>query len=134
MTLNFKAPLDESSDEDALKQINYQEFRIKDELKLLKTRKFEEYGYVQCLKICHYLQQMRQIEILQMQAEFIRDDCDNVWFSYARKIQYRRCANPNAVPGFSNEEEAERQAKQFQKAQTDLFTRELQDYQEAIEA
>ena len=38
------------------------------------------------------------------------------------------------ISGFVNEEEAEKQAQQFQKAQTDVFTRELQDYQEAIEA
>ena len=32
------------------------------------------------------MQKVRHIEILQMQAEFLRDDCDNVWFVYASKI------------------------------------------------
>lgn len=45
-----------------------------------------------------------------MSAEFVRDDCDNVWFTYANKIQYRRCKNLNLVPGFASEEEAQQQA------------------------
>lgn len=69
-----------------------------------------------------------------MQAEFIRDNCDNVWFVYASKVQYRRCRNMNQIMGFKNDEEAEKQAQQFENQQTDLFTRELRDYQEALEA
>ena len=63
-----------------------------------------------------------------MHAEFLKDDQDNVWFVYANKIQYRRLKNFNQLAGFANEAEAEQQAIQFQNAQTDLFTRELQDY------
>ena len=34
-----------------------------------------------------------------MTAEFVRDDCDNVWFVYAHKIQYRRYTpRPQAQP------------------------------------
>ena len=56
---------------------------------LLYKGKFKEYARVQCLKMCHYLKKVRNIEILQMQAHFLKDDCRNVWFSYARNIQYR---------------------------------------------
>ena len=108
--MRFKAPLDDSSDENAMREINYEEFRLADELKLLKTGEFDRYSYIQCLKIAYYLQKVRQIEILQMSAEFVRDDYDNVWFTYANKIQYRRCKNLNKIQGFANEAEAEQQA------------------------
>ena len=49
-----------------------------------------------------------------MQAEFVRDNCDNVWFVYASKVQYRRCRNMNQIMGFKNDEEAEKQAQQFE--------------------
>ena len=41
---------------------------------------------MQCLKMGFFLQKVRQIELLQMSAEFVKDDCDNVWFVYANKI------------------------------------------------
>ena len=55
ITIKFKAPLDDSSDDDHRKEINYEEFRVADELKLLKTGEFERYAHIQCLKICHYV-------------------------------------------------------------------------------
>ena len=39
--------------------------------------------------MAYYLQKVRNIEVLAMDAEFLKDDADNVWFSYASKIQYR---------------------------------------------
>ena len=43
-----------------------------------------------------------------MSAEFVRDNCDNVWFVYASKIQYRRCRNPNRInPGMDEDDEAD---------------------------
>mmetsp|Transcript_19090 Transcript_19090/g.25859 ORF Transcript_19090/g.25859 Transcript_19090/m.25859 type:complete len:103 (-) Transcript_19090:1220-1528(-) len=100
---------------------------------LLRQGQFERYAYMQCLKMCYYLQKVRQIEVLKMQAEFVRDDCNNVWFTYANRISYRRIYK-NYVEGFSGIEDAERQGIKFQHQQTDLFTRELQDYQDAIES
>lgn len=44
-----------------------------------------------------------------MSAEFIKDDFDNIWFVYANKIQYRRIEPMSKIPGFVNEEEAEKQ-------------------------
>ena len=59
LTIKFRAPVDTSSDENASKDINYEDFKIEDEYKLLKERLFERYCHVQCLKICYYLQKVR---------------------------------------------------------------------------
>ena len=63
---------------------------------------FQKYAEVQCYKIAHFLQQVRQIEILKMMAEFVRDDQDNVWFVFANKISYRRIAKAEGAQA-SNE-------------------------------
>ena len=44
--------------------ISYEEYREADELELLKTGQFKRYAEVQCLKICFYMQKVRNIEIL----------------------------------------------------------------------
>ena len=82
--------------------------------------------------MCYYLQKVRQIEILRMTAEFVRDDFDNIWFTYANQISYRRIYK-NYIEGFANEIDAEKQNVKFQNQQTDMFTRELQEYQNKIE-
>jgi len=38
------------------------------------------------MKICYYLQKVRNIEVLQMKAEFLRDENDNIWFTFAKDI------------------------------------------------
>lgn len=91
-------------DDDYKREINYEGFRNVDELKLLKSGQFERYTYLQCLKICYYMQKVRNKEILQMMAEFVRDDTDNIWFVHANRIQYRPCQNILKIPGFANEE------------------------------
>ena len=49
-----------------------------------------------------------------MSAEFVRDDCDNVWFVFANKIQYRRNQSlASKIPGFVSDAEAEQQAILF---------------------
>jgi len=57
--------------------------------------------------MCYFLQKVRQIEILKMTAEFVRDDYDNVWFTYASKISYRRIYK-NYIEGFASEMDAEK--------------------------
>ena len=86
ITVHFRAPLDDSCEEEARKEINYEAFRYEDERKLIKQGQFHRYAEIQCYKICYYLQKVRHKEILQMRAEFLRDECDNVWFVYANKI------------------------------------------------
>ncbi len=115
ITIHFKAPLDDSSEEASKRNINYDKFRNVDELKLLKNGEFERYAYIQCLKICYYLQKVRRIELLKMTAEFVRDDHDNIWFVYANKINYRRMVK-GLSEGLISEAEKEKQAMQFQNA------------------
>ena len=69
-----------------------------------------------------------------MSAEFVRDDKDNVWFVFANKIQYRHYKIPVCPTASFRDPEQEKKAQLHQNAQTDLFTRELNDYQEAIES
>jgi hypothetical protein len=40
--------------------------------------------------MCYYLQKVRGVEILQMKAEFLRDENSNVWLSYVKDITVRR--------------------------------------------
>ena len=84
--IHFKAPIDISSHEASLKEIMYDWRSAGDEMELLYKGKFRKYAEVQILKMCHYLKKVRNIEILQMQAYFLKDDARNVWFSYASNI------------------------------------------------
>ena len=38
--------------------------------------------------MCDHLSRKRAIDIFSMKAEFLKDDMQNVWFSYAGKIKY----------------------------------------------
>ena len=91
MTINFRAPIEEQSPQSASNLINYSLENFQEDLDLLRQHKFEEYALRQCYKIANFMQQTRSIEILQMQAEFLRDENDNVWLSNAKKIEYRWC-------------------------------------------
>ena len=55
----------------------------------LQTNAPEDYCLRQILKMCHYISQVRQIEILQMKADFYVDSNDQIWFFYAREIVWR---------------------------------------------
>ena len=48
-----------------------------------------------------------------MSCEFIRDDCDNIWFVYANKIQYRKMNDLVNVIGAAPDPEEEKQAIAF---------------------
>ena len=39
--------------------------------------------------MCHYLSRVRNVEILQMQADFYVDANDKIWFFYAKDILWR---------------------------------------------
>ena len=90
ISIKFKAPFVTDPNDFEKQVIKYDTYGEANELALLENREFEQYCQIQCLKIGHYMQQVRQTEILQMNAEFIRDDCDNIWWTYANKIQYRK--------------------------------------------
>ena len=55
----------------------------------MQSCRYRDYAYIQLLKMCHFLQKVRNIEILKMHAQFLKDDNHNVWFSYAYDIHYR---------------------------------------------
>jgi len=44
ITVKFKAPIDTSNDENAAKAINFEEFKVVDEYKLLKDREYDRYA------------------------------------------------------------------------------------------
>lgn len=52
--------------------------------------------------MAYYLQKVRQLEILKMTAEFVRDDYDNIWFTYANRISYRRIYKNYLDGGFAS--------------------------------
>ena len=87
--IHFKAPLNATSKQASKEEIFYDWRSLGDELELLYKGKFKDYARVQCLKMCHYLKKVRNIEILQMNAQFLKDDTKNIWFSYANNIHYR---------------------------------------------
>ena len=60
-----------------------------EDFELLESGQKKDYVYKQCLKMCFYLQKVRNIEILQMKTEFIEDDNKNIWFTYCSDIHYR---------------------------------------------
>jgi hypothetical protein len=39
--------------------------------------------------MCYYLQKLYNIEILKMKCEFLKDDNDSIWFTYAQDIVTR---------------------------------------------
>jgi len=99
--IQFYAPIDcdEKADpterkRQAAKEIDYQRHykTMPDDVKLLKggTKKDDEhFALKQCYKMAHYMQKVYQYEILQMKAEFLKDENGNIWFYYATNIQGR---------------------------------------------
>ena len=87
--IRFRAPLNDLDEDTQKEEINYDFNSLGEDLDLLKQKRFKRYAEKQCLKMAYYLQKVRNIEVLAMDAEFLKDDSDNVWFSYASKIQYR---------------------------------------------
>ena len=62
--VNFRAPIDDTSDEEASKMINFDIDAYKSDIELLRMRQFELYAERQCFKIALYMQKVRSIEIL----------------------------------------------------------------------
>lgn len=127
ITVKFLAPFVTDPDDDEKLIIDYSQAEDDvNELELLQNGEFQRFAEIQTMKMAHYLQQVRQIEILKMQAEYVRDDCDNIWFIYANKIVYQRCEKTQLDDGDLAQEELE--AEQLMQQQTEMFMRELQEY------
>lgn len=72
---------------------------LPDDYEMLKSGTPEDdemYALKQCYKIGHYLQKVYQQEILQMKAEFLKDENGNIWFYYASNIQIRSRLSKNS--------------------------------------
>ena len=85
--VNWFSPINLTSPE---REIDFEYQHLPNDLTLLTQEKYSDYMHKQLLKICHYLQKVRHIEILQMQAEFLRDENNNVWLSYIKDVHYRK--------------------------------------------
>jgi hypothetical protein len=59
------------------------------------------------MKICYYLQKVRNVEVLQMKAEFLRDENNNVWFTFAKDIQIRRIHSKISITGYDSKKVGE---------------------------
>jgi hypothetical protein len=88
--IEFRAPLNDHDAQSAKEEIFYDFKKYGDDLELLKEERYKDYCVKQCLKMCYYIKQTKKLEILKMHAEFQRDDCNNVWFTYANKVHFRR--------------------------------------------
>jgi len=110
------------------KEIQYLEkYAFIDELKMLREKKFKEYAHQQCLKMCEFVKKKRRIEILGMKAEFLLDDCQNVWFSYAYKIIYRRSKDSSEATDLDGGLNTE-QKKNLLAAQKEELDEELENF------
>ena len=57
--------------------------------------------------MAYYLQQVRNIEVLHMEAEFLVDENKNIWFAYAKNITMRSLVSQNAGINLKDKEKQE---------------------------
>ena len=55
----------------------------------LASEEWDTFAYKQCCKLAYYVAKVYHVEILQMKAEFLRDENGNVWFFFAHNVQMR---------------------------------------------
>lgn len=95
--VDFFAPLNESNDKTAAEEIKFDFKSMPEELELLEQGRVMDFCRKQILKMCYYLQRVRSIEVLQMKAEFLQDESQSVWFTFAKDIQYRELKDRIAI-------------------------------------
>ena len=64
-----------------------------------------------------------------MQAEFLRDECNNIWFTFARKIHFRRMQKTRGkeyLDAFNEQKKAD-DMKIVQEEEKDVILRELEE-------
>ena len=82
--------MNEEDSESSKQEIQYDFKHLPEDLTLLQQEHYKDYCQKQCLKMCYYLQKVRQIEVLQMKLEFLKDENNNIWLSYVKDIQIRK--------------------------------------------
>ena len=68
--------------------INYDYASIGEDVPLLQTNE-QNYCLKQCYKMAYYISKLYNKEVLRMRCEFMKDDNDTIWFSYASRVIMR---------------------------------------------
>jgi len=76
--------------------------------------------------MCYYIQKVHGYEILQMKAEFFKDEWKVIWFFYARDIYGRKCQSRDLVSSI----DAKKQAKKIQSNKEALRQQMIHDLEE----
>ena len=124
--VHFFAPIDEANPG---AEIEYDYQSMPTDADLVLNKEDQIYAYKQCLKFCYYISKVRGIEILQMKAEFLKDENQFIWFYYAHNIYCRKNQNKNTM----NSEDAKKQAIKLQQSkerQRQKMVKELEDYEQ----
>ena len=124
--VHFFAPIDETNPG---AEIEYDYQSMPTDADLVLNKEDQIYAYKQCLKFCYYISKVRGIEILQMKAEFLKDENQFIWFYYAHNIYCRKNQNKNTM----NSEDAKKQAIKLQQSkerQRQKMVKELEDYEQ----
>ena len=107
--VHFVAPLDEENPNNA---INYSYSHFPSDYTLLKNEDDIHYALKQCYIVAEYLQRVRGLELLQMNAEFSKDDNGFIWLFYAKNIFIRKSFHdPGLIAGAPSKVELQKQAR-----------------------
>ncbi|CDW81558.1 UNKNOWN [Stylonychia lemnae] len=121
--VNFLAPINE---QDPSKEIDYSHFKVmQEDFELLKNEEDEQFCYKQCLKIAYYVSKVYNKEILQMKAEFLKDENGNIWFFYASNIRTRKTST-RALPAYNMKNSASQKAN----VQKEQLIAEIDQYEQ----
>ena len=89
--VHYKAPLATMADTDAIIDYKLHEYSSDYSLLSMKDEQagYEEYALKQCAKIATHIQRVHGVEVLQMRAEFLKDENGALWFYYCRDLHVR---------------------------------------------
>lgn len=82
--------------------------------------------------MCHYIQKVRNVEILQMRVEFLKDENGNLWFVHAKDIHTRKKKDKLTISGQGSKRIADALAN-HQQRQHDNLTEELAEYEVSVQ-
>lgn len=91
---HYFAPLNEDR---PISEINYDIKNFPSDQELIVTQNDQLMIKKQCTIICDYISQVNGFEILQMKAEFFKDENDFIWFYYAKDIYMRKNIHRKAL-------------------------------------
>lgn len=102
--MHFFAPLNEDAPSE---EIEYDVESYPSDADLIRSGDYQGYAYKQCLKMCEYISKIRGHEILQMKAEFVRDENGWIWFFYARDVFMRKNKNRTGLSNVDAKKKAD---------------------------